>query len=159
EVSDAKAFADEVVQSHAAREDVSPRARRVQVDAVLGRERLERLGLDERELARGVALVEVAVALEPLRRDRPHGVDLFRELAVLRADVDGLDHTHARNLPVAAAHAEGRLDQDDDLACRASGPRAVASARPGSRLRARRRGVRATDAAPAGARLERVRRE
>ena len=72
-----------------AREDVAARLGGGDLDAVLGRHRLERLGGDQRERLSGLrAVVEVvAVADEALARVRRDAFDRRRQLAG-RPDVD-----------------------------------------------------------------------
>jgi hypothetical protein len=60
ELADAKARADKVVEPDAAGERVSSRAGAVELDPVLGGQRLARLGLDQRQLGpRGAVGVPV----------------------------------------------------------------------------------------------------
>src|SRR5205807_3295244 len=92
ELADAEALADEIVESHAARQHVPARRGAVELDPVLGLEGLERLGLDQRQLPVGaVALVLVAVADEPLAGHGVDGLDRMRQLAALGGDEDRLD--------------------------------------------------------------------
>ena len=72
-----EAPADQVVEGEAARHDVAAGLPRPQFDAVLARERLDRLGLDQRDVPARLAILgerpaarEVAVALEPAAGDR-----------------------------------------------------------------------------------------
>src|SRR5207342_33323 len=65
DLADPKALADQIVQAHAAREDVAPGDRRIDREPVLLERVLELLCLDQRQLLTGTAGVPVAVALEP----------------------------------------------------------------------------------------------
>src|SRR5207248_6236733 len=84
--ADREALADEVVQTHAADDDLPARLGARQPDL------LERLRLDQRQRsARPLAVgAEVPVALEPAARDRAHEVD--RREPVRGTDVDRFDH-------------------------------------------------------------------
>src|SRR5919198_1667411 len=75
DVSDAEALADEVVHVDTAGDDVAARLARLDGDAVLALHRLDRFGRDQRDRSpgRGLAVVEVAVALEAAAGERPHG--------------------------------------------------------------------------------------
>src|SRR6266540_1804526 len=85
DLADPKAPADQLVQPHAADHHLTARLAAAETDV------LQHLRLDQRQrLARlGAALVEVAVALEPLARQRAGGVDPGDRVG--RADIDRFD--------------------------------------------------------------------
>src|SRR5205814_2068757 len=75
-----------------ARRDLPPALAGRELDALLARERLERLRLDQGDVAAAV----LAVALEPLARHCAHAADRQRQLLVLGGYVARLDAAHAR---------------------------------------------------------------
>ena len=118
DVADQEALADEVVQPHAANDDLPARLRARQPDV------LERLGLDQRQRPAGpLALrAEVAVALEPAPGDGAHEVD--RRERVRRAD---------RRSPRTHLGRSGYEDLRRELAQRSDDRVRLATASPGGK--------------------------
>ena len=115
DVADAEALADERVQVDAAREDVAARLGGADLDAVLGLQAFERLGLDQRErLARLRSVLEVvAVAGEPFAGVRRDAFDR-RGSSLRRPDVDLARLCPAMRESLAAVPAAARrLDRHD----------------------------------------------
>ena len=95
-----EAAPDQVVEADPARDHVAARLAGLELDPVLGRERLDRLGLDQRQVLAGLALLvegavagEVAVALDALAR-RPHASSTAAARLGARRDEDALDGSH-----------------------------------------------------------------
>ena len=101
DVADAKALADERVQAHAARRELTARLARRELDAVLGGELLELLALDQRQvlLGRGARL-ELAIAAKSCAGDRLDALDRVDRRGDLRGEVDAHDLGHGPRLSV-----------------------------------------------------------
>src|SRR5207302_8932049 len=102
--------AHQVVEPNAARDHVAPRLAEVELDPVLAREPLERLRLDQREVAADPGLVRlpvavVAVALWPPPRHDPDPLDRLGRRLVLGGQVDALDDSHQPSMPRIASSA------------------------------------------------------
>ena len=105
DLADPEAPADERVQPHAARRELPARLAGRERDPVLGREPLELLALDERQLALGLgARLEVPVAAQAGARDRLDAVDGVDRAGRDLGEVDGDDRRRARTW----AEATGR---------------------------------------------------
>src|SRR5439155_14710675 len=98
-------LSDEPVQVHAAGNDVSARLAVSQLDPRVPGQRLDRLGLDQREVAAGAGLggrlalgAELAVALRPAPGHDAHPLDRRGRRLRLRRDVDALDVAHHKTV-------------------------------------------------------------
>src|SRR5262245_45459731 len=105
--ADHEALADEVVQPHAADDDLTPGLHARQRDV------LERFRLDQRQRSSPPLAVgtEVAVTLEAAARDRPHEVDRTERLR--RPDVDLLDGACRRSHTAQATRTSGVTSESD----------------------------------------------
>src|SRR5216683_6372319 len=92
DLSHAKPLADELTEVDASDDDLAPRVARLQVERVLGVLALDRLGLEQRDVAR-LRVVEVAITLEPAPGMRDDGLHGVCRLAVLLRQVYRLDPT------------------------------------------------------------------
>jgi hypothetical protein len=106
-IPDPKLTSDEVVQRHSARHDVAPAVAELEFDPVVADKGLDRLGLDEGDLATGILfvgelarMVVIAIALEASARDRSNLVDGHRGIALVGSDVNrqNLPHEHSPRL-------------------------------------------------------------
>src|SRR3990172_7107714 len=104
DLADAELAAHQVVQRHAACDDVPPRLPRLDLHVVVPLQRLYRLQLDERHLAAaarragpGAAAAEVTVAFESLALDGARLLDGDGRLAGDGGDVYGVDGAVVRH--------------------------------------------------------------
>src|SRR2546423_3596576 len=103
-VTDTERLADKVVQRDVACDDVPPGLARSQLDAGVGGEPLDCLGLDERDVPAGAGLVELGplraelpVPLRSAAGSEPRPLDRLAGRLRLPRQVDPLDTTHETN--------------------------------------------------------------
>jgi len=90
DLADVKALPDELSEVDAANNDLAPRVALVEHDAMLSVLPLDRLGLDQRDIAR-VRVIEMAIPFEPATSVSRHRLDLMGRLAVFGHQKDRFD--------------------------------------------------------------------